>query len=124
MDAPPVRWEFRAGIRSGGNVLVDLRHGYFTTSIPSPGKICASFCVNTPFTYLNFLIRWRCSRHRSNRCRVMVSFGNNAYVVLGEHSHPNDRQLIRNLEMENWCRLEAINSPRSLHQIYLDATER
>jgi hypothetical protein len=30
VDARNTRWEFRASLRNGGNMLVDLRHGYLS----------------------------------------------------------------------------------------------
>lgn len=38
MDALSIRWEFRAGIHNGGNVLVDLQQGFFITRIQIPCK--------------------------------------------------------------------------------------
>ena len=53
-----------------------------------------------------------------------MSHVNDEYLVSGEHSHENDLQLIADLNMENWCRLEALNLARFLYLIYLDGTER
>ena len=62
----------------------------------------------------------RCSHAVADGCRASLVFRNNTYTIVnGDHNHEDDDGIIILMEMENWCKDQAIADPhRDLHSIW------